>query len=182
MRGVRASPIFPGVLLTGTIGAGKTALATDIGEVLTAGALSPAVIDLDWLGWFTQSGGSLADIEDLIRENLAAIWPNFRTRGATHVVVNRLVHEPEHIAAYRQALGDVDLAVVRVTASDETIQDRLSRRDTGSVLNEHLNVAEKMSKLLDASRVGDFAIANDDRPIREVTTELLKELGWSPEP
>lgn len=178
MRGVSASSRVPGVLLTGTVGAGKTALATDIGEILTGEALSPAVIDLDWLGWFTQRGGSSVDIEDLIRENLAAIWPNFRTRGATHVVMSRLVHEPEQIAAYRQALSDVDLVVVRVTASAETIQNRLSRRDTGSILEEHLSEAEKMSSLLDASKVGDFSIANADRPIRDVTTELLDKLGW----
>lgn len=179
MRGVSASSSVPGVLLTGTVGAGKTALATDIGEVLTGEALSPAVIDLDWLGWFTQRGGSSADIEDLIRENLAAIWPNFRTRGATHVVMSRLVREPQQIAGYRQALGDVDLIVVRVTASAETIRDRLSRRDTGSILEEHLTEARKMSVLLDGSQGGDFSIANEGRPIRDVTTELLDKLGWT---
>jgi deoxyadenosine/deoxycytidine kinase len=41
---------IPGVAITGTIGAGKTAVAEAISNLLTSKELQHALIDLDWLG------------------------------------------------------------------------------------------------------------------------------------
>ena len=172
---------FPGVLLTGTVGVGKTVLATDVGAVLAEAGLSPAVIDLDWLGWLDSQNVSLSDVERLIQENLRQVWPNFLARGADHVILTRMVSDAAQIDAYRSSLEGVRLSIVRVTASPDVIDRRLTRRDVGEVLAEHRTGGPRMTKHLDAAEVEDFTIVNDERPLRQVTLELLQLLGWRAE-
>ena len=171
----------PGVLLTGTVGVGKTVLATDAGALLATQGRSPAVIDLDWLGWLHNGSGSSSDIEQLIQQNLAAVWPNFLVRGADHVILTRMIKDAAQIDAYRNSLAGVRLSMVRVTASPDVIDERLRRRDAGEVLDEHLAARPEMTKGLDAADIEDFTIVNNDRPLRHVTLELLQQLGWRAE-
>jgi dephospho-CoA kinase len=156
------------VLLTGAIGAGKTALAADVAEALAERGTRTAVVDLDWLGWVAPG-----PVDGLIVKNLEAIWPNFRAAGAERLVLARALDEHEELEAIRAAVPGVDLAVVKVTASPETIAERLRHRDTGAVLEEHL------AQPLDLAPVEDFEIENDGRPIREVALELLRRLDWA---
>ena len=173
--------LVPGVLLTGTVGVGKTALATDAGAALAAEGRSSAVIDLDWLGWFDNGSSSSGDVEQLIQQNLAAVWPNFIARGVDHVILTRMVSAAEQIDAYRRCLENVRLSVVRVIASPQVIDERLRRRDAGEILAEHLGAQPRMTKDLDAAPIEDFRIVNDVRPLRKVTLELLQQLGWRTE-
>ena len=39
------------ILITGTLGAGKTAVAVEAGRLLSLRDVRVAVVDLDWLGW-----------------------------------------------------------------------------------------------------------------------------------
>jgi polynucleotide 5'-kinase involved in rRNA processing len=50
---IETSRRVPGLLLIGTIGSGKTALGSAIGDISAAAGVPTAVIDLDWLGWLT---------------------------------------------------------------------------------------------------------------------------------
>ena len=79
------------LLLTGTIGSGKTAAAAEIGLLLEAEQLPSAIVDLDWLGW-VHLGASFEGVEELIARNLAAIWPNLRSAGVGHLVLVRAIH------------------------------------------------------------------------------------------
>lgn len=69
------------VLITGTIGSGKTALAAGMDEALAAKGVAAAIIDLDWLGWFQPASDSETTIDSLIVKNLQAVWPNYRSAG-----------------------------------------------------------------------------------------------------
>lgn len=71
-----------GVLLTGTIEAGKSSLAVELGELLARRHLPAAIVDLDWLGWFEPPAESGLTVDELIATNLEAVWPNFRDAGA----------------------------------------------------------------------------------------------------
>jgi predicted kinase len=155
------------VLLTGAIGAGKTALAADVAEVLGERGTRTAVVDLDWLGWVVPG-----PVDGLIARNLAAIWPNLVAAGVERLVLTRALDKAEQLEAVRAAAPGLDITVVRVPASPETIADRLVARDTGAVLEEHL------AHPLELAPVENFEVENDDRPIREVSEELLRRLGW----
>jgi tRNA uridine 5-carbamoylmethylation protein Kti12 len=156
------------VLLTGPIGAGKTALGADLAEMLGDRGIRTAVIDLDWLGWVVPG-----PVDGLIERNLEAVWPNLRSEGVERLVLTRALDKSEQLDAVRAALPDVEVTVVNVSASPDTIAERLRRRDSGAVLEEHL------AQQLELARVENFEIENEGRPIRVVAEELLDRLGWS---
>lgn len=172
-----AAPI-PALLLTGTIGSGKTALASELGELLSERGRPNAVIDLDWLGWLHAPAGRGVAYGDLIARNLELVWPNFRAAGARYLVLARAVQDGGELEQYKLALPDVELKVVRVEASEAAITARLTARDTGVILEGHLTESKEMARALEAANLEHFVIRNEDRPVREVAEELAAILGW----
>ena len=165
------------VLITGGIGAGKTSLAVELGEIMAERGLPTAVIDLDWLGWLcgAPDGHSL---EVLIAGNLEAVWPNYEAAGATHFVLTRAVHGLAELEALRKAVPGDELAIVRVAASAELVEERLRQRDTGAELEHHLAEARSSAESAESLGAEDFHVRNDDRPVRELATAVLEKLGW----
>lgn len=166
------------VLITGTIGVGKTAVATALGELLEAEGKAAAIIDLDWLGWYHAAPGSRVDHDSLIIANLQAVWPNFVAAGAQHLVMTRALERRESIEAFSNALPDVEVSLVRLTAAAKTIEERLRDRDKGAVLEEHLGQASRFAAGLDRLDLDAVTIATDRRPPAEVAQECLRLLGW----
>jgi hypothetical protein len=174
----RAGPL-PVLLITGTLGSGKTVLAADIGELLADREPRTAIIDLDWLGWVSSDPHGSNTIDRLILSNLAAVWPNFEAAGAGRLVLARTVLDRGLIDGVGEAIGPVSLTVVRVTASPDTIAARLGARDTGAVLAQHLAEAAEFARVLDELGAEYFRVSNDGRPIREVSEEIVARAGWS---
>ncbi len=172
----------PGVLLVGTVGVGKTAVAVELGSLLEERGLHPALVDLDWLGWVQPRLGSGWTVDELIVGNLRAIWPNLRAAGADRLVLTRALRGPDQVAAIRAALADVVLTVVRLTADAATVEARLQARDSGEILREHLSQAVEMADELELGAVEDFCVENDGRPVRDVALEVLRRLSWTTEP
>jgi hypothetical protein len=169
----------PSLLITGTIGTGKTAVAAEIGLLLDDLSLPTAVVDLDWLGW-VHLGRAFHGLDQLIAVNLAAIWPNLRDAGARRLVLVRAVHDRESVAVLQRALPEADLTVVRLVASPDTIRGRLRARDAGAVLEEHLAETLTMDEAMDGAAVEDFQVENDGRALREVGIEVLRRACWLP--
>jgi adenylylsulfate kinase len=168
---------IPTLLLTGTVGSGKTVVAIEIGHLLEEQGKSAAVVDLDWLGWLHLRSSTIT-ADQLIARNLAAIWPNLREAGMSYAVLARAILSRDGLEALRVAVPDADLVVVRLTASPSTIQGRLARRDSGKELEEHLRDSAEMSRVIDQERLEDISVANDDRSREEVAREVLRGVGW----
>lgn len=165
------------LLLTGAVGSGKTAVAQEIGLILEAGGIAVALVDLDWLGWVHLRTAD-EPVDSLIGRNLAAIWPNLRDAGATHLVMARAVWRPEALDQIRQAIPGADLTVIRLTASPEMIGGRLRTRDTGPTLDEHLNQAAVMAEALAKACLEDAVVSNEGRGAGETAQEVLRIAGW----
>lgn len=166
------------VLLTGPVGSGKTAVAMELGEALEARGLPAAVIDLDWLGWFHGPPGSPSP-DELIVENLRAVWPRFAAAGARYLVLARAVTTTTQVAALRDALPEVETAVVLVQASPEAIAARLGERDSGAVLREHLAESSTMTEALRKAGLHDVVVDNGRGSAAQSASELLDLLGWA---
>lgn len=167
----------PALLLTGTIGSGKTVVAAELGLLLEERELPAALIDLDWLNW-VHLGPAFDDFDGLLARNLAAVWPNFAAAGAQAFVLIRAVDRTETIAVMRAALPDADLTVVRLVASPATIGERLRRRDAGAVLAGHLRESEAFAAAMDAANLEAAVVENEDRPVRAVAEDVLR--AWQP--
>ena len=163
------------VLLTGTIGAGKTSVAVALGELMDARGLPTAVIDLDWLGWVCGTEIDDDRIHELIVENLRAVVPVFVSRGLERFVLVRGIGDERQVELIRTALGAGRLRTVRLTVPWARIEARLRARDSGALLARHLEIAERFA----AWPGGDLEIENGDRPVVEVSTEIADWAGWA---
>ncbi|HVF53009.1 MAG TPA: AAA family ATPase [Actinomycetota bacterium] len=163
------------LLITGTIGAGKTTVAKAIGELLGARGIPTAVIDLDWLGWVHAVEKPPAK---LISENLASMWTTLRGHGVERIVMARAVRTLPEITAIQDAVSPAALRVVRLEASAETIYERLRARDTGAELEEHLAQVPTFSAELDAAGLEELTISSEGAPA-DVAAMMIDALVWA---
>jgi hypothetical protein len=168
-----SDPGARGVLLTGGLGVGKSAVAFETHAVLAEFGLPNAVLDLDFLAWATPDPASGATVDSLLESNLRALRPGFERAGVRYFVLARAVSRPAQVDAVRAAFG-LPLAVVRITAPLEVAEARVRARDVGAEREE--NLAELGAHSAPAGE--DFELENDGRPIRGVALELLQRLGW----
>jgi adenylylsulfate kinase-like enzyme len=169
--------MIPTLLLTGTLGSGKTSTAVAVAESLPAQGLTSVVVDLDWLGWLCRPVDATGDeIHELIVRNLRSMWPNFVDVGVQRVVLARTVQHAAQIESLRSALPEADIRVVRLTASPATIEGRLRRRDTGPDLDEHLAESVAFTRQLDEIGNVDLTVETDGRDVQHVAAEILERL------
>ena len=164
------------LLLTGTVGTGKTALAVEAARLLGQRGERAAAIDLDWLTWVQIPG--FHAYEELAGRQLAAIWPNLQELGVGRLVLARCVLKTSGLTAIRAALPGVELKVVRLEASAATIEERLRRRDTGPELAEHLSEFPQMARVA-AEVPADAVVSNELRELTAVAEEILQIVGWA---
>ena len=163
------------LLLTGTVGSGKTAVAVEAARLLGERNDRAAVVDLDWLAWVHVPGFDAYD--ELAGRQLAALWPNLRDLGIERLLLARGVIRRPGLAAIRAALPGVGLTVVRLVASETTVRERLRRRDSGAELTEHLSEFERMARLA-ALVPADAVVTNDGEGLTAVAEEALRVAGW----
>jgi hypothetical protein len=166
------------ILLTGTVGVGKTSVLVEIGEVLELGAVPYAIVDLDWLAWLRPSDGSGASVRRVLVENLAFVAQTFRGAGVERLVLARAVRRIDEVDAIRGALGPTALVVVRLVATPAVIADRLGARDSGTQLAEHLAEATGFAADAESAGIGDVVISTDDRATGSLALEVLERAGW----
>lgn len=164
--------------MTGTIGSGKTAVADEVAVLLHEQGIQHAFIDLDYLCQLYPAPLDDPYREELMLRNLGAVWPNYRTEGVDYLVLARVIEQRDHLSRYKEAIPEADISVVRVLAPAELVQKRLRHREVGSFFEHLWRRSQELTAVLDAAQVEDFSVSNDERPVREVATEVLNLLGW----
>ncbi|MGQ5523489.1 adenylyl-sulfate kinase [Chitinimonas sp. PSY-7] len=167
------------LLLTGTLGSGKTTVATEVGRQLEEAGITSAVIDLDWLCWANLGDTVPDDLYDkLILQNLLTIWPNFRAVGVDYLVLPRGLLDETIPTALRKTFPETPISILRLHASHPTLEERLSRRDKGEILDEHLRECGPMTEMVENLKLEDAVVHNDGRSVAEVARQILDILGW----
>ena len=167
----------PTLLLTGTIGAGKSTIAAEINDALTEMKIPNAAVDLDALVWQWPSSSKWN--RDLMFENLAALWPNYAAHGSTHLVLAHVLEDPTDLDRYRDAVPGAEITVCRLIAPETTRVARLHRRmPVGPSRDWHVARTVELETILVRLSFEDFAVENGDRPVREVALEVVARAGW----
>lgn len=169
--------VVPVLLITGTVGSGKTTVAYEIGDLLSELRVGNAVIDLDSLT--AQWPASSRWNADLMFENLALLWPNYKAHGATHLVLAHVLEAATEKQRYLEAVPGGVLTTVRIVAPEYLRLARLSgRMPPGRSLEWHLHRTVELESILEEAGLEDVAVENGDRPIRDVAQEVLERVHW----
>jgi len=167
----------PALLITGTVGVGKSTVAAEISDILADLKIPNAAVDLDALRW--QWPPTSEWNGDLMFENLAALWPNYQAHGASHLILAGVLEDPAELVRYRAAVPGAEITVCRLVAPEAVRLDRLhGRMPAGPSRDWHLDRTVELERILDRLAVEDFAVENGDRPVREVALEVLVRAGW----
>ncbi len=169
--------MVPVLVISGSIGAGKTTVLSEASDLLVEAGIAHAAIDLDWLSIMHPRQGRHG--QRLMFANLAAVWPVYAAAGAERLLVARVVEDRSELRRYRQAVPGAKVIVCRLTASIGTMQARLRMREPGMFQAQGIARSAELADILERKRVEDFTVDNDEgRPVTEVAREVLRRAGW----
>ena len=180
------------LIVSGTSGVGKSNVAAEIVQVLTATDASTAFIDSDTVAqfgpapWRRRQGVSFYDT--LKCKNVGSLWRNFRDAGALHLVVAAHVDSLQLRAQYERALEGCALQVALLIAPPGLLKERLAGRPRdsfhpmtyakdGTIRQEVLERVSLEQTRLRAAGVHDFCVVNDGSPAQAAAT-VLELTGW----
>ncbi len=168
----------PMLVITGPVGAGKTAVAGALSDLLADAGIAHAVVDQDWLrSCFPRSVDDRFHAALGLR-NLAAVWANFQAAGAERLILADVVETRDQRAGYLAAVPGAQLTIVRLHAALSTLKRRLEARETGASLVWHQNRAAELIEIMEHNTVEDLLVHTDGKTTAEVAREIAEKIGW----
>jgi hypothetical protein len=169
----------PVLIISGSLGSGKTTVLGELHDLLTERDVAHAAIELDALTLSWPHVRAAPFNTWIGFENLRSIWANYASAGFARLLIAAVVESREELAAYQAAVPGAAIQVCRLVVSAETMLARLRVREPGTFQATALYRAPVLAQQLAEARVEDFVVDNDDRPVRAVAEEILRQAGWS---
>lgn len=163
----------PLLLITGTVGVGKSSVADEVFEILKAQSKPVALINLDELGYAQPTPQDDLFNTRLRLKNLSAVWPNYRDAGVEALIIPYVVENGEGIERFRKAIPNADIFVVRLDAPQTILEERILNRPMGGNNEWHIKRASELAVTLQQSGVEDAVIDTQDKTISEVAKEVI---------
>jgi hypothetical protein len=164
------------LIITGSMGAGKTSVLGEASDILALRRIAHAAIDLDALG--LGHIPSAASNDGVKYRNLQSVCENYASLGVKRVLLARAVEDRAELELCLGAVSATNTVVCRLTASLEVMEQRVKRRESGVLQREYIARVAKLNDILDRARLEDFTVTNEDRPLRGVAYEMLLRAGW----
>lgn len=167
----------PVLLVTGPVGVGKTTTALTAGDLLAAAALPYAVVDLDSLTWCYPPPADDPHNSRLALRNLVVLWQHYAAAGAERLIIARVIESRDELEPYRQAVPGAAITVVRLRASDETLERRVLGR-TVTTGPRYVRRSLELARLMDERQIEDHVVETSGRTVKEVAHEVLRRAQW----
>jgi hypothetical protein len=164
------------LIITGSMGAGKTSILGEASDILALRGIVHAAIDLDALG--LGHIPSAASNDGVMYRNLQSVCENYASLGVKRVLLARAMEDRAELELCRGAVSATNTVVCRLTASLEVMEQRVKRRESGVLQREYVARVAKLNDILDLARLEDFTISNENRSLSEVAYEMLVKAGW----
>jgi len=165
------------VVLSGTVGAGKTTVAAALRTVLHARGHEACDLDVDELAHRTPPAADDPFNERAVVRHLRAMGAHWREAGIEVLILPRVVEDTAQRDDYADALG-VPVRLVRLDAPASIRKDRLlARHEPGPDLDWHRARTDVLAALLERVDV-DLVVVNHGRAASEVAAEVADLLGY----
>jgi hypothetical protein len=164
------------LIITGTMGAGKTAVLGEASDILAQRQIVHAAIDLDALGLAYLPPAVPSD--GVMYDNLRSICRNYTDLGVKRFLVARAIEDSAQLKLFRDIIPAANSVVCRLTASVEAMERRVQLRESGVSQQEYVVRVAKLNGILDRARLEDFAVTNENRSLADVALEMLVKAGW----
>ncbi len=168
------------LVVNGTMGAGKTTIASAIADLLREDGTAHAWVDVDALcqAWPRPPEDPYA--QDLAFAGLAGLAPALTAQGYRHVVLARVVEDAADRERYEQAFDGADVTIVRLDAREPTRVARLVEREPAGYWQDlALARTVELESNLRRLDLDDAVIDNDERAARRVAQDVLRVAGWT---
>lgn len=161
------------VLLTGTVGVGKSTVGFSVAERAGTRGAPAGFVDVDQLSrlWPAPHGDPFR--EELIYANLRVIAPNYRTAGASLLVLAWVIEDATDVIRLETAL-EAPVTTLRLVSPPEVVGARLRSRHQGPAsagLEWHLQRAPQLAAIQNALVVPTI---DADRPLGEIVDDVLR--------
>jgi hypothetical protein len=164
------------LIITGTMGAGKTTVLGEASDILALRHVAHAAIDLDALGLAHLP--SAASNDGVMYCNLQSVCENYSSLGVRRLLLARAMEDRTELELCRGIISATNTVVCRLTASIEVMQQRVKMRESGVSQGEYVARVAKLSVILDRARLEDFTVSSESRSLTEVAHEMLVKAGW----
>lgn len=174
------------LLITGAAGVGKSTLCWELGALLEAAHVPHAIIESDELDRVFPKP-KIEELEalspgatDVSAINLAALWSIYRALGHTRLIMSGVMMHPNFDRRWiLAAIPDAAITIVRLVASDETLIERLDKRETGSGRDDQIARTLRQAKRIAGEARDDLiAIETDGKTPAELAAELMLLVSW----
>lgn len=162
------------IVISGVPGAGKTRSMEALSDEMGHAGIAHGAIDVDYLCQVMPSEENYG--ATLAFENLAAMWPNYKRRGINTMVLARVVETPEEVDKYRAAFEGAMVTVIRVTADQALIDERLAKREYGDWIVRMQQRSRELAPILAEAGVEAFTLDITSMDPREVGRALFTQL------
>jgi predicted kinase len=162
------------LVLSGSMGSGKTTLMGEISDVLTAADIRHAAIELDTLAL----GHFPPGVEDLQSRNLSGMWRHFAELGISKVVIAGAIDSEARRDELHQAIPRARIVICRLRARLATMENRVRLREPGMLQEQFVARVRLLDAALDAANLEDFSIDNDGGSVTEVARDVLRQAKW----
>src|SRR5690348_11565416 len=117
------------LIITGTMGAGKTAVLAEASDILALRHIAHAAIDLDAIGLAHLPSSASSDA--VMYRNLECVWKNYSSLGVRRLLLARAMEDRAELERCRRVVSANHTIVCRLIASIEAMQHRVKMRESG---------------------------------------------------
>jgi len=158
------------------MGTGKTSVLGEASDILTLRHISHAAIDVDALGlaYLPTAAGN----DDVMYRNLRSVCNNYASVGVTRFMLARALENRAELDLCRSIASAAHSVVCRLTASIETMEQRVRMRESGVSQRAYVARVAELNMILDGARLEDFSLASENCSLTEVAHEMLVTAGW----
>jgi len=166
------------LFLTGPPGAGKTAIAKELSELLWQLREPHAVIEIDELCRGILPTSTTNFNHNLAVANLRAVWATFQQAGVRRLIVARMVETLDDLERFASVIPHAHVTVCLVQTPEHILQQRITGREPGSARLFLLTTSRRVAAQLADLKLPGIAVDNGQRSISEVAREILERVQW----